>query len=316
MSELNNQWTNIKESMDALLATVNLSPTNISAKDQEITSSKKKVSFELLEECAELREEKHDSDSEIEYDTEEELKNMIDTLRNSIPKHSISKSIFKTVYLLATISAKDQEITSLKERIELLEECAELLREEKHDSDSEIEYDTEEELKNMIDTLRNSIPKHSISKSIFKTVRSLLQDALTDIKETPLYLVYRYIVVEHLPDTRHQEYEIHGHMYVITDTYIYQLCIYQNGHPVINRNFKYAHFKINAFGIKINGIDKIGFAPIETTKINLSSLLSAKEYFMKSERYLGKSTKAFHELQPLYKKMERFRDLLPMMLFD
>ena len=168
----------------------------------------------------------------------------------------------------------------------------------------------------MIDTLRNSIPKHSISKSIFKTVRSLLQDALTDIKETPLYLVYRYIVVEHLPDTRHQEYEIHGHMYVITDTYIYQLCMYQNGHPVINRNFKYAHFKINAFGIKINGIDKIGFAPIETTKINLSSLLSAKEYFMKSERYLGKSTKAFHELQPLYKKMERFRDLLPMMLFD
>ena len=54
MTELNNQWKNIKESMDALLATVNLSPTNISAKDQEITS--KKVSFELLEvDCAELR---------------------------------------------------------------------------------------------------------------------------------------------------------------------------------------------------------------------------------------------------------------------
>lgn len=244
MSQVNNQWANIKESMDALLATIKLSPTDISAKDQEITSKKKKVSFELLEvECAELREEKHDSDSEIEYDIEEDLKDMIDTIRNSIPKHSISKSIFKTIH-------------------------------------------------------------------------RLLQDALTDIKETPLHIVYRYIVVEHLPDTRHQEYEIHGHMYVITDTYIYQLCIYQNGHPVRNYQIKYAHFKINAFGIKINGIDKIGFAPIETTKINLSSLLSAKEYFMKSERYLGKSTKAFHELQPLYKKMERFRDLLPMMLYD
>ena len=242
MSQINNQWTNIKESMDALLATVNLSP--------------------------------------------------------------------------ADISVKDQEITALKERIELLEvECAEL-REEKYDSDSEIEYNIEEDLKNMIDTLRNSIPKHSISKSIFKTIHRLLQGALTDIKETPLQIVYRYIVIEHLPDTRHQEYEIHGHMYVITDTYIYQLCIYQNGHPVRNYQIKNAHFKINAFGIKINGIDKIGFAPIDTTKINLSSLLSVKEYLMKSEQYIGKATKAFHELQPLYKKMERFRDLLPMMLYD
>ena len=190
MSQINNQWANIKESMDALLATIKLSPTDISAKDQEITSKKKKVSFELFEvDCAD-------------------------------------------------ISAKDQEITALKERIELLEvECAEL-REEKHDSDSEIEYDIEEELKNMIDTLRNSIPKHSISKSIFKTIHRLLQGALTDIKETSLQIVYRYIVVEHLPDTRHQEYEIHGHMYVITDTYIYQLCIYQNGNPVRNYQIK------------------------------------------------------------------------------
>lgn len=256
--------------MDALLATVSLSAADISAKDQEITALKERI--ELLEvECAELREEKHDSHTENEYEIEYD--------------------------------------------VELLEvDCAEL-REKKHDSDSEIEYDIEEDLKNMIDTLRNSIPKHSISKSIFKTIHRLLQGALTDIKETPLHIVYRYIVVEHLPDTRHQEYEIHGHMYVITDTYIYQLCIYQNGHPVRNYQIKYAHFKINAFGIKINGIDKIGFAPIDTTKIKLSSLLSAKEYFMKSERYLGKAIN-YHELQPLYKKMERFRDLLPMMLCD
>ena len=275
MSQVNNQWANIKESMDALLATVKLSSVNVIPEKHVHFSDD--ISVKLS--STDVIPEKHD-------------------------------------YL--DISAKDQEITVLKNRIELLEvECAELREDLESDleSDSEIEYDTEEELTNMIDTIRNSIPKHSISKSIFKTIHRLLQDALIDIKETPLYLVYRYIVVEHLPDTRHQEYEIHGHMYVITDTYIYQLCIYQNGHPVRNYQIKYAHFKINAFGIKINGIDKIGFAPIDTKKINLSSLLSAKEYFMKSERYLGKVTN-YHELQPLYKKMERFRDLLPMMLYD
>ena len=263
MSQVNNQWTNIKELMDALLATVNLSPADISAKDQEITSKKKKVSFELFEvECAD-------------------------------------------------ISAKDQEITALKERIELLEvECAEL-REEKYDSDSEIEYDTEEELKNMIDTLRKSIPKHVISKSIFKTIYHLLQAALTDIKETPLHIIYRYIVVE-------QEYEIHGYMYVITDTYIYQLYGYHPGRSV-KPNSK-CMFKIDAFGIKIDGADNIGFRPIlynvdTSTKINLYSLLSAKEYLMKSEQYIGKAIN-YRELQPLYKKMERFRDLLLMMLCD
>ena len=256
MTHLNNQWTNIKESMDALLATVKLLPTDIIPEKQD--------------------------------------------------------------YL--DVSAKDQEITALKERIELLEvECAEL-REEKHDSDSEIEYDIEEDLKNMIDTLRNSIPKHSISKSIFKTIRSLLQDALIDIKETLLQIVYRYIVVEHLPDTRHQEYEIHGYMYVITDTYIYQLCGYQHGHPVRNYQHTHAYFKIDAFGIKIDGADNIGFRPIlynvdTSTKINLYSLLSAKEYLMKSEQYIGKAIN-YRELHPLYKKMERFRDLLLMMLCD
>ena len=40
MSQVNNQWTNIKESMDVLLATVNLSPVDILAKDQEITALK------------------------------------------------------------------------------------------------------------------------------------------------------------------------------------------------------------------------------------------------------------------------------------
>jgi hypothetical protein len=242
MSQVNNQWTNIKESMDALLATVHLSSTDIIP-------------------------EKHD-------------------------------------YL--DILAKDQEITALKERVEQLEvECAELREDSK-----EIEYNVEEELINMIDTLRKSIPKHSISKSIFKTIRRLLQDALIDIKETPLHIVYRYIIVE-------QECEIHGYIYVITDTYIYQLCGYHHGRP-LRQNPKCVCFKINAFGIKIDGADKIGFRPINvetSTKINLYSLLSAKEYLMKSEQYIGKATN-YRELQLLYKKMERFRDLLLIMLCD
>jgi len=245
MSQVNNQWINIKESMDTLLATVQLSSTDVIP-------------------------EKHD-------------------------------------YL--DISAKDQEITALKERVEQLEvECAELR--EDVESDSEIEYNVEEDLKNMIDTLRKSIPKHSISKSIFKTIRRLLQDALIDVKETPLHIVYRYIIVE-------QEYEIHGYIYVITDTYIYQLCGYHPGR-LHRQNPKCVCFKINAFGIKIDDTDKIGFRPINvetSTKINLYSLLSAKEYLMKSEQYIGKATN-YRELQSLYKKMERFRDLLLMMLCD
>jgi hypothetical protein len=222
--------------------------------------------------------------------------------------HLSSTDVIPEKHDYLDISAKDQEITALKERIEQLEdECAELREDSK-----EIEYNVEEELINMIDTLRKSIPKHSISKSIFKTIRRLLQDALIDIKETPLHIVYRYIIVE-------QEYEIHGYIYVITDTYIYQLCGYHPG-CLHRQNPKCVCFKINAFGIKIDGADNIGFRPIiynveTSTKINLYSLLSAKEYLMKSEQYIGKATN-FRELQPLYKKMEQFRDLLLMMLCD
>jgi hypothetical protein len=196
-------------------------------------------------------------------------------------------------------------------------------------------YNVEEDLEDMIYTLRKSIPKHTISKSIFNTFHSRLYDAIIeDVKDTPLCIMYNFIIIEHLVGTRHQEYEIHGNMYLITDKYIYQLCAYDNGEPKynpgINTTLYFGRnttlFKIDTNGILMSGKKTIGFAPIgiRSCDLGLSKAIKINQYvFHFAEDYLKNSKKSFgivkkgsNQLIILYQKMQRMRELLIIMFCE
>ena len=253
-----------------------------------------------------------------------------------------SKSINYTAKDIALVNKeidiKELEINQLKERIQQLEIQCNKLRKYIDELDDEYnveedmednkEYNVEEDLEDMIYTLRKSIPKHTISKSIFNTFHSLLYDAIIeDVKDTPLYIMYNFIIVEHLVGTRHQECEIHGHMYLITDKYIYQLCAYNNGEPINRLGKNTTLFKINANGILISGIKTIGFAPIGigsnyvglrvATQINPSVLPFVENYLKNSKKLFGNVKQPYYnQLDLLYKKMQRMRELLIIMFCE
>jgi hypothetical protein len=269
-------------------------------------------------------------------------------MTNELSSKSINYTAKDIALVNKEIDIKELEINQLKERIQQLEIQSNKLRkyidglddkynlekeqkdndeynvEEPEDND---EYNVEQDLEDMIYTLRKSIPKHTISKSIFNTFHALLYDAIIeDVKDKPLCIMYNFIIIEHLVGTRHQEYEIHGHMYLITDKYIYQLCAYNNGEPINRLGANTTLFKIDANGILMSGKKTIGFAPIgirscdlglsKAIKINPYVFHFAEDYLKNSKKSFGNVKKGSDQLILLYEKMLRMRELLIIMFCE
>jgi len=215
---------------------------------------------------------------------------------------------------------KGLEINTLKDRIQQNNQCNHL---QKNITQLDKEqYDVKKELTIIIDTLRNSVPKKSISTSIFDTFHSLLYDAiLDDIKNETIFIMYNYIIVENNVGRRYQEYEIRGKMYIITNEYIYELCSLNNGIPIRRFGVK-SLFTINKNGILLNGIETFGFIPIGigfgvSTKINPYIFPFVENYLKNSIKQIGTTTKEdFQKIQLLHKKLYNIRELLILMFCE
>lgn len=200
--------------------------------------------------------------------------------------------------------------------LQQIAEYTERLQEEQ----KEIDYTThlidyEEEVKQLMHSLRASLPdKHLITKNIFTDFGDEIERAIEDdFPEEPLYIYSNFIVVYHLPSTRHKEYEIHGYMYVITHKHIYELCAFQNGKPVRHLAIMKGNlFTIDTSGTYVRNQPTIGFAPIGHTpyQVNIESFPYVDAYIKHSKRFIGTASKGSMELGKLYTMLSVARDRL------
>jgi hypothetical protein len=175
--------------------------------------------------------------------------------------------------------------------------------------------DYEAEVKQLMHSLHASLPdKHLITKNIFTEFGDEIERAIEeDFPEEPLYIYSNFIVVYHLPNTRHKEYEIHGYMYVITHKHIYELCAFQNGKPLRHLAImKCQLFIIDTSGAYVRNQPTIGFAPIGFTpyQINIESFPYVDTYIKHSKRFIGTASKGSGEVGKLYKMLSAARDKL------
>jgi hypothetical protein len=225
--------------------------------------------------------------------------------------------------IIALETALDAEITKNKALdasnalyLQQIAEYTERLQEE----EKEIDYTThiidyEDEITQLMHSLRASLPdKHLITKNIFTDFGDEIERAIEDdFPEEPLYIYSNFIVVYHLPNTRHKEYEIHGYMYVITHKYIYELCAFQNGKPMRHLAVMKGNlFTIHTSGTYVRNQPTIGFAPIGFTpyQINIESFPYVDAYIKHSKRFIGTASKGSMEVGKLYKMLSVARDRL------
>lgn len=222
--------------------------------------------------------------------------------------------------IIALQTALDTEITKNKAldatNALYLQQIEEYTEEEK-----EIDYTThlidyENDIKQLMHSLRASLPdKHLITKNIFTDFGCEIERAIEeDFPEEPLYIYSNFIVVYHLPNTRHKEYEIHGYMYVITHKHIYELCAFQNGKPVRHLAIMKGNlFIMDSSGAYVRNQPTIGFAPIgngNPYQVNILAFPYVDAYIKHSKRFIGTASKGSMEVGKLYKMLSVERDRL------